>query len=227
MVRPLLGDLAPNFEQQSSVGLICFHEYLGNDWGVLFSHPADFTPVCTTELACLARFSNAFSSRRVKILAISVDTVQSHVKWIKDINSIAQEALVNYPIIADVDKKVCKLYGMIHPNSDSNLSVRSVFVIDPKKKIRLIIEYPFSTGRNFHEILRVIDSLQLADSHNVMTPANWENGDDLIINPSFVSEEKIQKEFPKGYQKKLPYMRITSCPDINAMNINCLLSKGK
>lgn len=207
-----LGDIAPDFEQQSSIGPIRFHEYLGDSWGVLFSHPADFTPVCTTELGYTAKLADEFAKRNVKVLALSVDGVESHVKWIDDIND-TQSTQVNFPILADADRKVSELYDMIHPNANATLTVRSVFIIDPAKKIRLTITYPASTGRNFNEILRVIDSLQLTDSHSVATPVNWEDGDDVIIVPSLKDEALIQQKFPKGYKAIRPYLRITPQPN--------------
>ncbi|HLU00549.1 MAG TPA: peroxiredoxin [Burkholderiaceae bacterium] len=207
-----LGDTAPDFEQESSVGTIRFHEYLGDSWGVLFSHPADFTPVCTTELGYTAIVSGEFAKRNVKVIAVSVDDAESHKKWIEDINE-TQNTQVNFPILADPDRKVATLYDMIHPNASTTATVRSVFVIDPAKKIRMILTYPASTGRNFNEILRVIDSLQLTDSHSVATPVNWEQGDDVIIVPSLQDEEVIKQKFPKGYKAVRPYLRITPQPD--------------
>lgn len=207
-----LGDTAPDFEQDSSMGRIRLYDYLGDSWGVLFSHPADFTPVCTTELGYTAIVSGEFAKRNVKVLAVSVDDVDSHHKWIEDIND-TQSTIVNYPILADADRKVATLYDMIHPNADATATVRSVFVIDPAKKIRLIITYPASTGRNFDEILRVIDSLQLTDSHSVATPVNWKAGEDVIIVPSLQDEAIIKQRFPKGYVAVRPYLRITPCPD--------------
>lgn len=207
-----LGDEAPDFEQKSSVGPIRFHDYLGSSWGVLFSHPADFTPVCTTELGYTAKLADEFAKRNVKVLALSVDPVESHTKWIDDIND-TQGTTVNFPILADEDRKVSELYDMIHPNASATVTVRSVFIIDPAKKVRLIITYPASTGRNFNEILRVIDSLQLTDSHSVATPVNWQDGDDVIIVPSLKDEEVIKQKFPKGYKAVRPYLRITPQPN--------------
>lgn len=207
-----LGDTAPDFEQDSSAGPIRFHEYLGNSWGVLFSHPADFTPVCTTELGYTAKLADEFAKRNVKVLALSVDGADSHSKWIEDIND-TQSTKVNFPILADKDRKVSELYDMIHPNANATLTVRSVFIIDPNKKVRLIITYPASTGRNFNEILRVIDSLQLTDSHSVATPVNWEDGDDVIIVPSLQDEAVIKEKFPRGYKAVRPYLRITPQPN--------------
>lgn len=207
-----LGDTAPDFEQDSSAGRIRFHEYLGDSWGVLFSHPADFTPVCTTELGYTAIVSGEFAKRNVKVIAVSVDDNESHQKWIDDIND-TQGTQVNFPILADPDRKVATLYDMIHPNASTTATVRSVFVIDPAKKVRMVLTYPASTGRNFNEILRVIDSLQLTDSHSVATPVNWEQGDDVIIVPSLQDEEEIKQKFPKGYKALRPYLRITPQPD--------------
>lgn len=209
-----LGDIAPDFEQDSSDGPIRFHEWLGDSWGVLFSHPADFTPVCTTELGLTAKLKDAFAERNVKAIALSVDDVDSHKGWITDINE-TQDCVVNFPIIADSDRKVSELYDMIHPKADSTLTVRSLFVIDPNKVIRLIITYPASTGRNFNEVLRVIDSLQLTDDHQVATPGNWERGEDVVISPSMQDEDEIKKHFPKGYKKIKHYLRMTPDPKVN------------
>lgn len=207
-----LGDIAPDFEQESSEGRIKFHDWLGSSWGVLFSHPADFTPVCTTELGLTAKLKGEFDKRGVKAIALSVDPVDSHIKWIDDINS-TQNTTVNFPILADADRKVSDLYDLIHPNASDTLTVRSLFVIDPNKKVRLTITYPASTGRNFNEILRVIDSLQLTDSHKVATPANWQEGDDVVIVPSIKDEEEIKQRFPKGYKAVTPYLRLTPQPN--------------
>jgi alkyl hydroperoxide reductase subunit AhpC len=207
-----LGDTAPDFEQDSSAGKIKFHEFLGNSWGVLFSHPADFTPVCTTELGYTAKLADEFARRNVKVLALSVDDAASHTKWIDDIND-TQKTTVNFPILADLDRKVSDLYDMIHPNASATATVRSVFIIDPAKKVRLTLTYPASTGRNFNEILRVIDSLQLTDSHSVATPVNWEDGDDVIIVPSLKDEAVLKEKFPKGYTAVRPYLRITPQPN--------------
>lgn len=207
-----LGDIAPNFDQESSLGPINFYDYLGDSWGVLFSHPADFTPVCTTELGYTAIISGEFAKRNVKVIAVSVDDNESHAKWIQDINQ-TQNTTVNYPILADEDHKVSILYDMIHPNASSTVTVRSVFIIDPAKKIRLTLTYPASTGRNFNEILRVIDSLQLTDSHSVATPVNWEDGDDVIIVPSLQDEAVLKEKFPKGYTAIRSYLRITPQPN--------------
>ncbi len=207
-----LGDIAPDFEQDSSEGRIRLHEWLGDSWGVLFSHPADFTPVCTTELGFTAKLKDQFAQRGVKVLALSVDPVDSHLKWIDDINE-TQDTRVNFPIIADADRKVSELYDLIHPNANDTLTVPSLFIIDPNKKVRLIITYPASTGRNFNEILRVIDSLQLTDEHKVATPANWEDGDEVVIVPSLKDEEEIKRRFPKGYRAVKPYLRLTPQPN--------------
>lgn len=207
-----LGDTAPDFEQDSSLGRIKFHEWLGNSWGVLFSHPADFTPVCTTELGLTAKLKGEFDKRGVKAIALSVDPVDSHKKWIADIEE-TQNTVVNFPIIADGDRKVSELYDMIHPNANATLTVRSLFIIDPNKKVRLIITYPASAGRNFNEVLRVIDSLQLTDSHSVATPGNWQDGDDVVIVPSLQDPDVLKQKFPKGYKAVKPYLRITPQPN--------------
>ncbi len=208
-----LEDTAPDFEQHSSQGTLRLYDYLGDSWGVLFSHPADFTPVCTTELGYTAIVSGEFAKRNVKVLALSVDDVDAHNGWINDIND-TQNTTVNYPIIADADRKVATLYDMIHPNADNTATVRSVFVIDPQKKIRLILTYPASTGRNFDEILRVIDSLQLTDEYSVATPVNWKHSEDVIIVPSLQDEAELKVKFPKGYTVVRPYLRITPQPDL-------------
>ena len=207
-----LGDIAPDFTQKSTAGDIHFHDWLGDQWGVLFSHPKDFTPVCTTELGYTAKLKDEFARRNVKVLAVSVDDVESHQRWLGDINE-TQKTDVQFPILADTDRKVADLYDMIHPNANDTLTVRSVFFIDPKKKVRATITYPASTGRNFDEILRVIDSLQLTDSHSVATPVNWKFGDDVIIVPSLQDPELIKQKFPKGYTAVKPYLRITPQPD--------------
>ncbi|WP_074405685.1 MULTISPECIES: peroxiredoxin [Aquimarina] len=208
-----LGDEAPNFIAQTTEGEIDFHNWLGEDWGILFSHPADYTPVCTTELGTVSKYTNEFNKRNVKVAALSVDGLESHHGWIKDINE-TQDTTVNFPIIADEDRKVSELYDMIHPNADSQLTVRSVFVIAPDKKIKLTITYPASTGRNFDELLRVIDSLQLTAYHKVATPANWNPGEDCVIVPS-VANEEIAELFPKGYKEIKPYLRMTPQPNLN------------
>jgi alkyl hydroperoxide reductase subunit AhpC len=208
-----LGDVAPNFTAQSTEGTINFHEWLGDGWGVLFSHPADYTPVCTTELGAVAKYKKEFDKRNVKVVALSVDGLVSHRDWIKDINE-TQNTTVNFPLIADEDRKVSELYDMIHPNADDKATVRSVFVIGPDKKVKLMITYPASTGRNFEEILRVIDSLQLTAYHKVATPVNWINGEDCVIVPS-VTNEEIPALFPKGYKQIKPYLRMTPQPNLN------------
>jgi len=207
-----LGDTAPDFTQHSSVGDIHFHEWLGDSWGVLFSHPADFTPVCTTELGLTAKLKDEFAKRKVKAIALSVDPVDSHEKWIADINR-TQNTVVNFPVIADADRKVSQLYDLIHPNASTTATVRSLFVIDPAKKVRLIITYPASTGRNFDEILRVIDSLQLTEYHSVATPGNLKDGDDVVIVPSLQDPDVIKQKFPKGYRAVTPYLRLTPQPN--------------
>jgi alkyl hydroperoxide reductase subunit AhpC len=206
-----LGDEAPDFTQESTQGPISLHQWLGDSWGVLFSHPADFTPVCTTELGLTAKLKEDFSKRNVKAIALSVDPVDSHNRWINDINE-TQLTQVNFPILADADRKVATLYDMIHPNANATLTVRSLFIIDPAKKIRLIITYPASTGRNFDEILRVIDSLQLTEHHKVATPGNWKSGDDVVIVPALQDPEEIARRFPKGYKVVKPYLRLTPDP---------------
>ncbi|USE82762.1 peroxiredoxin [Acinetobacter tibetensis] len=208
-----LGDITPNFEQDSSEGKINFYDYLGDSWGILFSHPADYTPVCTTELGYTAKLKDEFAQRGVKAIALSVDDVESHHGWIQDINE-TQNTTVNFPIIADKDRKVSTLYDFIHPNASETLTVRSLVIIDPNKKVRLIITYPASTGRNFHEILRVIDSLQLTDHHKVATPANWTHGDDVVIVPSLQDEAELKQRFPKGYTAVKPYLRLTPQPNL-------------
>lgn len=209
-----LGDIAPDFEQDSSEGKIHFYDFLGNDWGVLFSHPADYTPVCTTELGYTAKLKDEFAKRGVKAIALSVDDVESHKGWIQDINE-TQDTTVNFPIIADKDRKVSELYDFIHPNASETLTVRSLIIIDPNKKVRLIITYPASTGRNFNEILRVIDSLQLTDHYKVATPANWQDGEDVVIVPSLKDEAELKERFPKGYTAVKPYLRLTPQPNKN------------
>jgi alkyl hydroperoxide reductase subunit AhpC len=207
-----LGDIAPDFTQQSSQGPISFHEWLGDSWAILFSHPADYTPVCTTELGATAKLAGEFRKRNVKAIALSVDPVESHHGWIKDINE-TQATEVQFPIIADADRKVSTLYDLIHPNASTTATVRSVFIIDPHKKIRLTLTYPASTGRNFNELLRVIDSLQLTEYHSVATPANWEDGQDVVILPSITDPVVLESKFPKGYQTVKPYLRLTPQPN--------------
>lgn len=208
-----LGDKAPNFKAQTSEGEIDFYEYLGDGWGILFSHPADYTPVCTTELGAAAKYKAEFDKRNVKVLALSVDGVESHKGWIKDINE-TQNTSVNFPIIADEDRKIATLYDMIHPNASATATVRSVYVIGPDKTIKLMITYPASTGRNFDELLRVIDSLQLTQYHKVATPANWKHGDEVVIVPS-VSNEEATGIFTKGFREVKPYLRLTPQPNLN------------
>ena len=209
-----LGDTAPNFQQQSSEGPIDLYEYLGQHWGILFSHPADYTPVCTTELGYTAKLHDEFAKRDVKAIALSVDNVESHQGWIKDINE-TQATTVNFPILADKDRKVSELYGFLHPNASETTTVRSLVIIDPNKKVRLIITYPASTGRNFNEILRVIDSLQLTDHYKVATPANWQQGDDVVIVPSLKDEDELKQRFPKGYTAVKHYLRLTPQPNLD------------
>jgi alkyl hydroperoxide reductase subunit AhpC len=205
-----LGDIAPDFTADTTQGKIRFHEWLGNGWGVLFSHPKDFTPVCTTELGYMAKIKPEFDKRGVKIIGLSVDSVADHQKWSKDIAE-TQGTAPNYPMIADPDRKVADLYGMIHPNALDTLTVRSVFVIGPDKKIKLMLTYPASTGRNFDELLRVIDSLQLTAQHSVATPVNWKDGEEVIIVPS-LSDADAKAKFPKGWRAEKPYLRYVSDP---------------
>ena len=206
-----LGDEAPDFTAETTAGTIHFHEWLGSSWGVLFSHPADFTPVCTTELGYTAKLKDEFAKRNVKVLALSVDGIESHHEWVKDIEE-TQHVSLNFPIIADPDKKVATLYDMMHPNASEKFTVRSVFVIGPDKKIKLTITYPASTGRNFDEILRVIDSLQLTANYSVATPVNWKEGEDVVIAPA-VSDADAEVKFPKGFKKIKPYLRMTPQPN--------------
>lgn len=207
-----LGDIAPNFTAETSQGTIDFYQYLGDGWGILFSHPADFTPVCTTELGSVAKLKPEFDKRNVKVLALSVDSVDSHIEWIKDINE-TQNTEVNYPIIADPNFEVSNLYGFVHPNASDKFTVRSVVIVGPDKKVKLIITYPASTGRNFNEILRVIDSLQLTANYSVATPANWKQGEEVIVLTS-VKTEDIPAKFPKGHKLIKPYLRTTPQPNI-------------
>ena len=202
-----LGDLAPNFKAKSSQGEIDFYDYLGDSWAVLFSHPADYTPVCTTELGKTASLKEEFEKRNVKVIALSVDSEESHKGWIKDINE-TQDVEVTFPILADEDRKVSELYGMIHPNASETFTVRSLFIIGPDKKVKLMITYPASTGRNFQEILRVIDSLQLTANYSVATPADWKDGEDVVVVPAIKTED-IPAKFPKGYTAIKPYLRMT------------------
>lgn len=207
-----LGDLAPNFKQKSSQGDINFYDYLGDSWGILFSHPKDFTPVCTTELGEVARLKSEFEKRNVKVIGLSVDPADAHERWIQDINE-TQNTTMNFPVIADANKEVSQLYDMIHPNADDTQTVRSVFIIDPNKKVRLTLTYPATTGRNFDEILRVIDSMQLTEKYQVSTPVNWKQGDDVVIAPSIQDEEELNRKFPNGYRELRPYLRLTPQPD--------------
>src|SRR6516225_10777517 len=207
-----INDTAPDFEADTTEGPIKFHDWIGSSWAILFSHPKDFTPVCTTELGVVAKLKPEFEKRNVKVLAVSVDDVTAHNKWTADIEE-TQSTKLNYPILGDPDRKVSTLYGMIHPNANDTLTVRSVFIIDPNKKVRLTITYPASAGRNFDEILRVLDSLQLTDSHAVATPANWKDGDEVIIVPSLQDPEVLKQKFPKGYKVLKPYLRTTPQPN--------------
>jgi thioredoxin-dependent peroxiredoxin len=207
-----LGDIAPDFEQDSTAGPIRFHEWAGNSWVVLFSHPKDFTPVCTTELGAVSKLKSEFERRNVKVIGLSVDPIESHERWIGDIAE-TQGAALNFPLLADADRKVSDLYGMIHPNANDTFTVRSVFVIDPNKKVRLTLTYPASTGRSFDELLRVIDSLQLTDKFSVATPADWSQGEDVIIVPS-VTDEQAREKFPNGWTALKPYLRVTAQPSV-------------
>ena len=206
-----LGDIAPDFTAETTEGTINFHEWLGDGWGMLFSHPADYTPVCTTELGRTAQLKDRFAEKNVKVLAVSVDGLASHKDWIKDINE-TQNTTVNFPIIADEDRNVATLYDMIHPNADNTLTVRSVFIIGPDKKMKLTLTYPASTGRNFDELLRVIDSLQLTANYSVATPADWKDGEDVVVSPSIATED-IPEKFPKGHKVIKPYLRTTPQPN--------------
>ena len=206
-----LGDEAPDFTVETTEGKLNLYEYLGDGWGVLFSHPKDFTPVCTTELGAVAKLKDEFTKRNAKVLAVSVDPLESHKQWVSDINE-TQGTTVNFPLIADPDRTVSDLYGMIHPNASDTVTVRNVFVIGPDKKVKLIIVYPQSAGRNFQEILRVIDSLQLSAKYSVSTPADWQDGEDVIIMPA-VSDEDAKEKFPKGFKALRPYLRLTPQPN--------------
>lgn len=208
-----LGDIAPNFQAETTEGTIDLYEFLGDGWGIFLSHPADYTPVCTTELGTVAKYKNEFEKRNVKVLALSVDGLESHKGWVKDINE-TQSTEVNFPIIADEDKKIAHLYDMLHPNASLTATVRSVYVIGSDKTIKLIITYPASTGRNFDELIRVIDSLQLTAYHKVATPANWKQGEEVVITPA-VSNEEADKLFPKGYKEIKSYLRLTPQPNLN------------
>lgn len=207
-----LGDTAPDFTADTTEGTIEFHKYIGDGWGILFSHPKDYTPVCTTELGRVANLKSEFDKRNVKVLALSVDPIDSHKGWVNDINE-TQNCSVNYPIIADPDKKIAEMYDMIHPNALDNLTVRSVFIIGPDKKVKLTLTYPASTGRNFDEILRVIDSLQLTANYQVATPVDWKHGDDCVVVPAIKTED-IPAKFPKGHKVIKPYLRTTPQPDL-------------
>lgn len=207
-----IGSVAPDFTQESTEGAIRFHEWIGNKWAVLFSHPKDFTPVCTTELGMVAKLKGEFERRNCKVIGVSIDDVNSHRGWIKDIEE-TQSTRMNFPILGDGDRKVAQLYDMIHPEANDTLTVRSVFIIDPNKKIRAIITYPASTGRNFQEILRAIDSLQLTDKYQVATPVNWQDGQDVIIVPAIKDPAELKQKFPKGYKELRPYLRITPQPN--------------
>lgn len=206
-----LGETAPDFTATTTMGVIRFHEWLGNSWCVLFSHPKDFTPVCTTELGVVAKLKSEWDKRGVKVIAISVNELESHLRWIKDINE-TQQTSVNFPLIADANKEVSQLYGMIHPLSSDTATVRSVFIIDSNRKIRLMLIYPASTGRNFQEIIRTVDSLQLTDRHKVATPANWKQGEPCIILPSVTDPEELKRLFPQGYREERPYLRYVDQP---------------
>lgn len=207
-----LGDIAPDFTSESTQGTINFHEWAGDSWVILFSHPADFTPVCTTELGTVARYAEHFAARNTKTIAVSVDPLEDHKAWINDINE-TQSTTVNFPILADPNRDIANKYDMIHPNADTTLTVRSVFIIDPNKKVRLTLTYPAATGRNFDEILRVLDGLQLTDNYKVATPANWKDGEDVIIVPSLKDQNELTQRFPKGWNEIKPYLRITPQPN--------------
>lgn len=209
-----IGDVAPDFSAETTEGPVSFHQWLGSQWGIFFSHPKDYTPVCTTELGEVARLKAEFAKRNAKAIAISVDPLQDHKGWSKDIEE-TQKCNVNFPLIADPDRKIADLYGMIHPNASDTVTVRSVFIIDPNKKVRLIITYPASTGRNFLEILRVLDSLQLTDQYKVATPVNWKDGEEVIISPAVKDEAQLKQMFPKGYRAVKPYLRYTPQPNKN------------
>lgn len=208
-----LGDKVPNFDAETTEGKLNLYDYLGDSWGILFSHPSDYTPVCTTELGAVANYKKEYDKRNVKPIALSVDDLESHKGWVKDIEE-TQNTKVNYPIIADEDKKVANLYGMIHPNADNTVTARSVYIIGPDKTLKLTLTYPASTGRNFDELLRVIDSLQLTAYKKVATPANWNHGEDVVISPA-VSNEEAKELFPKGFKEVKPYLRLTPEPENN------------
>jgi alkyl hydroperoxide reductase subunit AhpC len=212
MMAIRLGDIAPDFTQESTEGEVNFYQYLGDSWGVLFSHPKDFTPVCTTELGEVAKLKSEFEERNVKVIGLSVDPTSAHKDWVNDINE-TQNTTINFPIVADSDKKVASLYDMVHPGEDDTATVRSVFVVKPDKTVALTITYPASTGRNFDEILRVIDSLQLTKEYNVATPVNWKDGDDVVIAPAIQDKDELAQKFPKGYKVIRPYLRMTPQPN--------------
>lgn len=207
-----LGDIAPDFTAETSQGPISFHQWIGNGWAIFFSHPKDYTPVCTTELGMAAKLSDEFKKRNVKCVALSVDGIESHKGWTSDINE-TQKTTLNFPIIGDPDRKIANLYGMIHPNASDTFTVRTVFIIDPNKKVRLTMTYPAAVGRNFQEILRAIDALQLTDKYTVATPVNWKDGDDVIIPTSIKDPEDMKKKYPKGWKEVKPYLRYTPAPD--------------
>jgi thioredoxin-dependent peroxiredoxin len=207
-----LGDIAPDFTAESTEGTIRFHEWIGDKWCVLMSHPKDYTPVCTTELGTVAKIKAGFEKRNCKVIAVSVDDVASHKGWVGDIED-TQKTTMNFPILGDPERKVANLYGMIHPKANDTLTVRSVFFVDPNKKVRAMITYPASTGRNFDELLRVLDSLQLTDKYQVATPANWKDGDDCVIVPSLQDPEELKRKFPKGFKAVRPYLRMTPQPN--------------
>ena len=208
-----LGDIAPDFKAETTDGNISFHEWIGDKWAIFFSHPADYTPVCTTELGMASKYKPQFDQRNVKMIAISVDPLESHKSWVKDINE-TQNCEVNFPIIADPDRKIAELYDMIHPNANEKFTVRSVFIVGPDKKIKLTLTYPASTGRNFDELIRVIDSLQLTANYSVATPANWIDGQDVVVSPAIKTED-IAAKFPKGFKEIKPYLRMTPQPNKN------------
>lgn len=212
-----IGDIAPDFKAQTTEGNIEFHQWIGDSWCIFFSHPKDFTPVCTTELGSVSRLKSEFEKRHTKVIALSVSSLKEHQEWIKDINE-TQHTTMNYPLISDENGYIAQLYGMIHPKSNDTFTVRTVFILDPQKKIRLTISYPASTGRNFKEILRVLDSLQLTDNHSVATPANWEWGQECVILPSITDPLTIKKLFPKGYKQLKPYLRMTPQPETTHRN---------
>ena len=212
-----IGDEAPDFTAETTEGTINFHEWLGDSWGILFSHPSDFTPVCTTELGYAAKLKPEFDRRNVKIIGLSVDTLESHIRWLKDIEEI-QDTVINYPIIADVESRIAHRYDMIHPKADHTYTVRTVFLVGPDKKIKLTLTYPMSTGRDFDEILRVIDSVQLTENYNIVTPVNWKKGEDCIVSPT-LSDDEATEQFPYGFTKLKPYYRTTPQPDDQSTSV--------